>query len=184
MLKKIFALLLLVFLQSSWAFAHDIFGFPRHRGVEPLVDKKYESSCGECHFAYQPGLLPSRSWAKMMRPEQLEDHFGENAELAEKERLYILKFLTENGADKTWHYKRSVKINQSIPENVTPLRITETPYIKKKHMEIPRRMIQDNKKVRGLSYCNKCHTEAVSKGQFSRTNVDIPNFRNWDDLID
>jgi hypothetical protein len=164
------------------AYAHDILGFPRHKGVEPLKNKQYESSCGECHYAYPPGLLPSRSWQKLMRSIQLEDHFGENAELPEEERLEILKFLTDNAAETTWHYKRSVKINQSIPENVTPIRITEAPYIKKKHDEIPRYMVQENRKVRSLSYCNKCHTEAF-KGQFSRTNVDIPGYRNWADLI-
>lgn len=183
-MKKLFALFILVTVVPAWASAHDIFSFPRHRGVEPLMNKAYESSCGECHWAYPPGLLPARSWAKLMDPAQLEDHFGENAELSEKERLPLVKFLTENAADTNWHYKRSIKINQSIPEGEVPLRITQVPYIKKKHMDIPRRMIQGNKKVRSLSYCNKCHTEAASKAQFSRTNVDIPNYRNWEDLID
>ena len=166
------------------AMAHDILGFPRHKGVEPVVNEKYNNSCGECHYAYHPGLLPARSWVKLLDAKSLEDHFGDNAELPEKDRLEALKFLTENAADTTWHYKRSVKINQSIPEEATPLRISEVPYIKKKHMEIPRKMVKDNAKVRSLAQCNKCHTEAVSKGQFSRTNVDIPNFRDWADLID
>ena len=182
-MKKAILLFALAMAVQGVAYAHDILGFPRHRGVEPLKNKLYENSCGECHYAYQPGLLPSRSWKKLMLPEQLEDHFGENAELPEDERLELLQFLTKNGAETTWHFKRSVKINQSIPENQTPIRIIEAPYIRKKHMDIPQYMIQKNRKVRSLSYCNKCHTEAF-KGQFSRTNVDIPGYRNWQDLID
>jgi len=182
-LKKIILLVALWAIPAT-AMAHDILGFPRHKGVEPVVNKKYSSSCGECHYAYHPGLLPSRSWKKLLEPKSLENHFGDNAELSEKDRLEVLAFLTENASETTWHFKRSVKITQSIPEDVTPLRISEVPYIKKKHMEIPREMVKDNPKVRSLAQCNKCHTEAVEKGQFSRTNVDIPNFRNWADLID
>jgi len=153
-------------------------------GVEPVVSAKYNSSCGECHYAYHPGLLPKRSWGKLLEKKSLEDHFGDNAELPENDRLEVLKFLTENAADTTWHYKRSVKITQSIPEGVAPIRISEVPYIKKKHMEIPRKMVKDNPRVLSLAHCNKCHTEAVSKGQFSRTNVDIPGFRDWADLVE
>lgn len=182
-MKKLVLLFALIAIPATSAMAHDILGFPRHKGVEPLANKAYEESCGECHFAYQPGLLPSRSWKKLMLPESLEDHFGENAELPEEERLELEKFLVENAAETTWHFKRSIKINRSIPENETPIRIIDVPYIKKKHADIPRAMIQDNPKVRGLSYCNKCHTEAF-KGVYDNGSVDIPNFRNWDDLID
>ncbi|MBF0281078.1 MAG: diheme cytochrome c [Zetaproteobacteria bacterium] len=165
------------------AMAHDILGFPRHKGVEPLKNSTYQQNCAECHFAYQPGLLPARSWAKLMQRSELANHFGENAEVPEADRLTIEAFLTQNGADTTWHYKRSIKINQSIPDDVTPMRITQVPYFKKKHGEIPRKMIEENARVRSLSYCNKCHTEA-HEGVFDNGTVDIPNFRNWDDLID
>lgn len=183
-MKKTVLLFVLMIAPVTSAMASDFLGFiPRHKGVDPVVNERYSESCGECHFAYQPGLLPSRSWKKLMAPESLEDHFGENAELPEKERLAVLKFLTDNAAETTWHYKRSIKINRSIPENETPIRIIDVPYIKKKHIDIPRKMVQDNSKVRGLSYCNRCHT-AADKGVFDSDTVDIPNFRNWDDLID
>lgn len=182
-MKKIIVFMFAMMINTSLVMAHPILGFPRHKGVEPLKNKQYESSCGECHFAYQPGLLPARSWAKMMEPDQLEDHFGENAELAESERLAVLNFLTEHAADTTWHYKRSIKVNRSIPEGETPLRITQVPYIKKKHGDIPDSMIRKNKGVRSLSYCNKCHMEA-SHGEYDNGTVRIPNFKDWEDLID
>ncbi len=180
-MKRLILLLTLLAVPTS-LLAHPILGFPRHRGVEPLTNPLYSESCGECHFAYQPGLLPARSWKKLMAPAALEDHFGENAELDEEDRLAILKFLTSNAADTTWHYKRSIKITRSLAEDEAPLRITEVPYIKKKHSHIPRWAVQDNRKVRSLSYCNRCHTRA-DKGAFVRAEVDIPGYRNWADLF-
>jgi len=45
-----------------------------------MVDNTlYQQECGSCHFAYQPGLLPARSWSTIMQG--LDQHFGENAEL-------------------------------------------------------------------------------------------------------
>jgi hypothetical protein len=37
------------------------FEFTKERGVAPVSDKFYEKECASCHFAYQPGLLPSKS---------------------------------------------------------------------------------------------------------------------------
>lgn len=162
---------------ASSALAADF--FPRFKGVAPVKNAMYESECGACHFAYQPGLLPSRSWRKLLDPKGLEDHFGDNAELPENQRVAILDFLVSHAAETSW-YKRSTKINRSVPEDQTPLRITETRYIKKKHEEIPRRMIQDNPKVRSLSYCNNCHMRAAD-GVYDDDTVRIPNFPDWDD---
>lgn len=150
-----------------------------HKGVEQVNMPLYQESCGECHFAYQPGLLPARSWSKMMLPKSLEDHFGENAELPEGDRTKILEFLMENAADKS-SYKRSVKIVRSLRDDEAPLKISEVPYIKRKHSEIPARMIADNKKVRFLGNCNACHTEAA-KGSYDDDTVYIPNFGYWND---
>ncbi|MDH5218993.1 MAG: diheme cytochrome c, partial [Gammaproteobacteria bacterium] len=49
------------------------------RDVAVVTDSLYKEECSACHMAYQPGLLPARSWEKMM--DNLADHFGENAEL-------------------------------------------------------------------------------------------------------
>ena len=184
-MKKMFLLLIAVAIYVPTAVASDKFLglFPRHKGVAPVTDAKYAESCGECHFAYQPGLLPARSWQKLLDPKQLEDHFGENAELPEMDRVAVLQFLTKYSADSTIRYKRSIKIRRSLDDDAVPLRITEVPYIKKKHDEIPRKMIQDNRQVRSLSYCNKCHTEAA-KGVFDDDTVDIPNFPDWEDEVD
>ncbi|RME83879.1 MAG: hypothetical protein D6771_05205 [Zetaproteobacteria bacterium] len=69
--------------------ADSFLGIPRFKGVKPLKDRTYQEACGECHFAYFPGLLPARSWKRLMEPKNLENHFGENAELDEEDRRYI-----------------------------------------------------------------------------------------------
>jgi len=176
-----FLMLFTAFFAAQTAFATDNFlGIPRFKGVNPVFNSNYESSCGECHFAYFPGLLPGRSWKKMMESKSLEDHFGENAELEEADRREILNFLVNNAADRS-HYKRSVKIARSLRDGSTPLRITEVPYIKRKHSEIPVNFIKGNKKVRSLSNCTKCHTEAKEKGVFDDDTVSIPGHADWDD---
>jgi len=176
-----FLIMFTAFFAAQTAFATDnFFGIPRFKGVKPVFNSNYESSCAECHFGYFPGLLPARSWKKLMQPEALADHFGEDAELDESDRHEILNFLVNNAADRS-HYKRSVKIARSLRDGATPLRITEVPYIKKKHSEIPIKMIKGNKKVRSLSNCARCHTEAKEKGVFDDDTVFIPGYgRDWD----
>jgi len=60
------------------------------------------------------------------------------------------------------------------------LRITEVRYIKRKHHEIPDKMIKGNKDVKSLSYCDACHTQAA-KGVFDEDTVKIPNYPDWED---
>ncbi len=38
--------------------------FGKELDVAPVKNALYLEECGACHFAYQPGLLPSRSWKK------------------------------------------------------------------------------------------------------------------------
>ena len=180
MMKKI-VLLAAAMMISTQAFAEDIFAeFFRFKGVKPANNELYSESCGECHYAYQPGLLPKRSWEKMMLKSSLEDHFGENAELDESDRKEILAFLVNDAAD-TSFYKRSTKINRSIPADVTELRITKVPYIKRKHKDLKDKHVKLNPKVKSMINCNKCHRQ-IDKGIFDDDTVLIPNFGYWSEL--
>lgn len=146
-------------------------------GVEPVNNPQYVEECGSCHFAFQPGLLPARSWTKMMG--NLEDHFDENAELDSADTQQILNYLVAGGSDKS-NYRRSQKINRSISRNSTPLRISETPYFIRKHDELPARYVQGNPKVVSISNCETCHTTAA-RGSFSERDINIPGYGAWDD---
>lgn len=159
------------------SFLGDAFSLERKKEVAPVTSTDYQEGCGECHFLYQPGLLPEQSWRKLLDARALEDHFGENAELSEQNRVAILDFLVANSADKS-HYKRSKKIMASLSAGEAPLRIIEVPYIKRKHDEIPDDLIKGNDKVKSLSYCDKCHQQA-DKNNFDDDTVNIPGHGNW-----
>ncbi|MFQ5431542.1 MAG: diheme cytochrome c [Nitrospinota bacterium] len=147
------------------------------RDVAQVNNILYTKECGSCHFAYQPGLLPARSWKRLIAG--LEDHFGDNAELMDEDQLAITTYLVNNSADFSG-YKASKKIMQSLNKNMSPIRITDTPYFIHEHDEIQRAAWADNPKVKSLSYCNRCHTRAEA-GSFNEHDVMIPGFGNWDD---
>ncbi|OIR16237.1 dihem cytochrome c [mine drainage metagenome] len=151
--------------------------FTRQKEVKPVDNKTYADECGSCHYAYPPGLLPGKSWAKLLDEKALNDHFGENASLDKATLKAIYDYAMENAAEKSW-YKRSRKIAVAT-EDETPLRITDVRYIKRKHHDIPEKMIKGNKDVKSLSYCNACHTQA-DKGIFDSDTVSIPNYPDWD----
>lgn len=159
---------------GSW-----LFNFSRQKEVKPATDKTYKAECGSCHFAYPPGLLPTKSWEKLLGDKALADHFGENAELDKDTLKTIYDYTIENAADKSY-YKRSRKIAVATEGVDAPLRITEVRYIKRKHHEIPEKMIKGNKDVKSLSYCDACHTKA-DKGIFDEATVRIPNYPDWED---
>ena len=149
----------------------------RSVGVSPVSSPIYKEECSSCHMAYPPGLLPTRSWKKLMAG--LETHFGDNAELDAETFKNISKFLLSNSADNS-EYRRSRKIMRSLNTNDAPIRISETQYIKDKHDEIPDRLIKYNKKVNSLAHCNACHNKA-EQGLYSEHGVNIPGFGRWDD---
>lgn len=151
----------------------------RQKEIVPVDNKQYKDECGSCHFAYQPGLLPAKSWEKLLTAEALAKHFGENAELDKDTLKIVYDYAVANAADKSYH-KRSRKIALATENIEAPLRITEVRYIKRKHHEIPDKMIKGNKDVKSLSYCDACHTQA-NKGVFDADTVRIPNYPDWED---
>ena len=158
--------------------ASAIFSPFRHKEVNLVTNKQYKEECGSCHYAYPPGLLPSKSWEKLLTEKALADHFGENAELDKDTLAEISAYAMENAADKSY-WKRARKIAKATEGIDAPLRITEVRYIKRKHHDIPENMIKGNKDVKSLSYCDACHTQAKN-GVFEEDTVKIPNFPDWD----
>lgn len=145
-------------------------------GVKPVDNKRYAEECGSCHFAYQPGLLPAKSWEKLLTPDALHNHFGEVADLDKDVLTEIRTYVLDNSSDKSY-YKLSRKVNVAT-EDEAPLRITDVSFIKRKHHDIPEKMIKDNKDVKSLSNCNACHTKA-EKGIFKEDTVNIPNYPDY-----
>jgi hypothetical protein len=151
----------------------------RSRGpdVAPVTDALYAQECGSCHMAYPPGLLPARSWQRLM--DSLADHFGDNAELPQQDAAAISRYLAGNAADRS-NYPRSMRIAASLSPAEAPLRITEIPYLAHEHNEIPPRLIVGNPKVISLSQCQACHTQAEA-GSFREREIYIPGYGPLDD---
>lgn len=144
-------------------------------GDMPAAAKQYTNECGACHFAYPPGLLPARSWEKLLS--NLGNHFGENAELGNDVRQSLINYLKDNAADQV-HNRLSQSIARSVG-HTTPLRITETAFFQRGHREVPQRLVKDNPKVQSFSRCPVCHTRA-KQGSFRENEITIPGYGRWD----
>lgn len=149
----------------------------RQSGVASVEQPLYEEECGSCHFAYAPGLLPQQSWRTIMS--SLEDHFGDNAELANEDQSILSQYLLDHSADLS-QARRSKKLMRGVSSSTTPLRITELPYFKHEHEEIPAHVGRDNPQVGSLSHCDRCHQDA-KKGYYSERMIKIPGYGRWDD---
>ncbi len=144
--------------------------------VEPVTNQQYKDECGSCHFAYQPGLLPERSWRKLMS--SLNDHFGENAELPDADRQALTDYLASHAGDHS-DARRAQQLVRSIAAGDAPLRISQVPFFQREHREIPRRVIE-SKEVGSLSNCQVCHRTA-DRGDFEERNINIPGYGRWED---
>lgn len=132
--------------------------------------KTYVNECGSCHTAYAPGLLPTRAWRKMLG--ELGNHFGEDANLDEPQKLEILKALELLAADGSQANMRMRRINSAIPAHLSPQRITETGYFKYMHDEVPA-YIWKRKKIGSLANCIACHPRA-NEGRYGEREIRIP----------
>lgn len=132
--------------------------------------KLYVNECGSCHTAFAPGLLPARSWRKMMA--ELANHFGEDASLSEPQHLAILKDLEALAADGPQANMRMRRISAAIPANAAPQRISETGYFRFMHDEVPRHIWQ-RKKIGTPGNCIACHIRA-NEGRYGEREVRIP----------
>ena len=138
------------------------------RYAAPPKDSAYSQECGSCHFLYFPGLLPENSWVKLMAQ---ADHFGEVLGLDPAVKKEITGYLKANSAEKNRQTEWSSKIMSSLG-TLTPVKITEVPYITRKHGKIKREVFS-RPSVGTLSNCGACH-KTGAQGDFEEDNVKIP----------
>jgi hypothetical protein len=119
----------------------------------------WAQECSACHIAYAPGLLPAASWRKVMAG--LDQHFGADASLTAPENQAVSAFLVANASNR-W------------TGTGAPLRITETPWFKRKHnsKEVPAAVWQ-RAAVKSPANCQACHAGA-DKADFNEHAVKIP----------
>ena len=130
--------------------------------VGPVIDALYVKECGACHVAFPPGLLPERSWRRLM--EGLANHFNDDAELKPAEREQVTAYLAANAADRGMSI-RSRDIMASIRDGDVPIRVTKIPYIEGLHGGLLDPAFKGRPSVKTLSECAACHPSAA-QGRF------------------
>jgi mono/diheme cytochrome c family protein len=150
-------------LSASWGSDGDA-NFP------PVTHALTKTECAACHMAYPAGLLPARSWTRMMK--ELDRHFGEDASLPAKDAEQIARYLADNAADSPMASRRMHRIASGIAPSATPQRFTETPYFGHLHDEVPAKMWQ-RKGIASKANCAACHTKA-EQGSFAEREIRIP----------
>lgn len=150
---------------------HDIIRTQRKQGKNraPFPESvPYKQECSSCHFLYHPGLLPLRSWETVIK--NSNKHFGENLSLDDKTKDDLLGYFYEHSAEKTdsrWARKILSSAGPSIPA-----RITELPFIIRKHRKI-RKSVFKRPSIKSFSNCGACHPKGA-EGDFAEDRVRIP----------
>jgi cytochrome c553 len=132
-----------------------------HRVV--ATNPTWKAECGTCHIAYPANLLSAESWKAVMNG--LEKHFGSDATVDSATRNVIMDFLEKNASNR----RRDAAVDST---GKPQLRISETPWFKREHDEVPARTWK-NPLVKSASNCAACHTQAES-GDFNEHNIKMP----------
>jgi hypothetical protein len=136
---------------------------PTRRDVGPNASPLYEKECGSCHFPYQPGWLPQRSWQRVMG--SLSRHFGENAEVSAANRDAISAYLAAGAADRADNV-RSRELMAAIAPGETPTSVTGVLYVGGIHGGFLDPKFQGQPEVKTLAQCPACHQQA-DRGWFA-----------------
>ncbi len=115
------------------------------------------AQCGDCHMIFPARMLPSRSWTAILS--RMDDHFGENAAIPEKDLQEIRVFLTSNAADSPNASPRDRHFMSEILPGATPLRITRTPWWNQMHADFDFDGVKRSS-VKSAANCLGCHKES------------------------
>lgn len=123
--------------------------------LPPLAHAGWQEKCGECHMLYHPGLLPARSWERLM--DGMKKHFGRNVGMDAALRADITAFLVANAADRSTS-PLSQAISKTLSASDRPTRISTTRWFETTHANI--------RKVDYFDKCVICHRRSPS-GDFA-----------------
>ena len=141
-------------------------------GFAPITNAQYTAECGSCHFAYLPGMLPARSWQKLMAGS--DKHFGESLSLRPEVSKALEEYLIANAADHT-DFRGSKLMLYRLEDEVAPTRITALPLMRQRHVVVTKLMGPPFPKVtvKSLTNCEACHERAAT-GSFAYKEIVVP----------
>lgn len=126
---------------------------PRH------TPPAYIQECAACHTAYPPGLLPARSWQRLMTG--LDRHYGTDASLDPATVKQLSDWLQANAGT----YKR---VNEEPPQD----RITRSAWFERKHRKVDA-AVWAQASVKSAANCSACHGGA-DRGEFDDDALRFP----------
>lgn len=121
------------------------------RAMPRAVPAAYAQECASCHAAYPPGLLPARSWQRVMSG--LERHYGADASLDPATVQQLSAWLQSYAGT----YKRAA---QEPPQD----RITRSAWFERKHRKVET-AVWRLPSVKSAANCAACHAGA-DRGRF------------------
>lgn len=119
----------------------------------------YQQECAACHLAYPPGLLPARSWERVMNG--LDQHYGTDASLDAATVRQIGQWLRANAGT-------TKRVSAQPPLD----RITESAWFLSKHRKLDAPVWQ-HASVKSAANCAACHTRA-EQGSFDEDELQFP----------
>jgi mono/diheme cytochrome c family protein len=119
----------------------------------------YTAECAACHTAYPPGMLPAKSWQRIMKG--LDQHYGSDASLDAKTVAEIGQWLQTHAGT----YKR---VSEPPPQD----RLTKSVWFERKHRKIEPAVWQ-LPSVKSAANCAACHT-GTDKGLFDDDHLQRP----------
>jgi len=120
-----------------------------------LKTNVWGKECSGCHLAYAPASLPMRSWDATL--EGQADHFGEDLGLSEATSARLREYAA-GAAVPSWTLW---KVAGSTPATTAPLRISELPFWRHAHRDLPESAFRPPTGA-GRHDCEACHADATS----------------------
>jgi hypothetical protein len=125
------------------------------RSVPPAYVREF----GSCHAAFAPGLLPARSWQRVMNG--LGRHYGSDASLDAATARQIGDWLQQHAGT----YKR-------VAEDPPQDRLTRSAWFERKHRKVEPAVWQ-LPGVQSAANCAACHTD-TAQGRYDDHALRMP----------
>lgn len=123
------------------------------------VPPAYTQECATCHTGYAPGMLPARSWQRIMNG--LDKHYGTDASLDAATVRQISGWLQT-------HAGTTQRVAEAPPED----RITRSTWFVREHDEVAP-AVWKLPSVKSAAHCTACHTGA-DQGDYSERTLQAP----------
>jgi Dihaem cytochrome c len=127
--------------------------------MPPNAPAAYGQECASCHLAFAPGLLPARSWQRLMAG--LDKHFGSDASLDAATVRQLDGWLQAHAGT----YKR---VGEPPPQD----RITRSAWFERKHRKVEQ-AVWALPSVKSATNCAACHPGA-DRGVFDDDHLQAP----------